>query len=134
MSKYFSSLTKSKAAEWTLRIASAGAFTGHGIFALQGKESWFGYFYPFGITTDETIIALLFIIGVVDIILALHVLIRPIRAGLLWMAIWGLWTAILRPIAGDPIWDFVERLANAGAPLALLFLMGWPKSLKDWFR
>ena len=30
----------------------------------------------------------------------------------------------------DPIWDFVERWANWGAPLALLLLLGWPKNLK----
>jgi hypothetical protein len=38
------------------------------------------------------------------------------------------------PIGPDPIWDFVERSANWGAPLALLFLIGWPRSLKEWFR
>jgi len=45
------------------------------------------------------------------------------RIPLLWMVFWGFWTALLRPIVGMPIWDFVERWANWGAPLALYFLL-----------
>ena len=73
-------------------------------------------------------------VGVMDIILAILVLLKPVRLALLYMAFWGLWTALLRPIVGEPIWDFVERWANWGAPLALLLLIGWPKSVKEWFR
>jgi hypothetical protein len=74
-----------------------------------------------------------FAIGVLG--LAVLVLIKPLRAPLFWMFLWGVWTALLRPIAGEPIWDFIERFANWGAPLALFFLIGrWPKSLKEWFR
>ena len=42
-------------------------------------------------------------------------------------------TALARPIAGDPIWDFVERTANWATPLALLYLRGLPKNLKEFF-
>lgn len=124
-----------KYAEWVLRIAVAGEFVGHGMFALQGKEGWFKYFYAVGITGDETIKTLLLAVGIADLLLALHVLVRPVRVALLWMAIWGFWTALIRwPVGPDPIWDFVERFANWGAPLALLFLYGWPRRLKEWFR
>lgn len=59
-----------------------------------------------------------------DILLALHVLIRPLRIVVLWMAFWGLWTTMIRwPFGPDPVWDFIERWANWGAPLALAFLM-----------
>jgi hypothetical protein len=37
------------------------------------------------------------------------------------------------PLGPDPAWDFVERWANWGAPLALFLLAGWPKSWKEWF-
>lgn len=122
-------------AMWVLRIATAGSFFGHGMFALQGKESWFKYFYSVGINNPETITTFLFWVGILDIALAILVLIKPIRIALLWMAIWGLWTAMIRwPVGPDPIWDFVERWANWGAPLALLLLIGWPKSLREWFR
>lgn len=120
---------------WVLRIATAGSFFGHGMFALQGKESWFKYFYSVGINNPETITTLLLWVGILDIALAILVLLKPIRAALLWMAVWGLWTAMIRwPVGPDPVWDFVERWANWGAPLALLLLMGWPRSFKEWFR
>lgn len=122
-----------KKAEWILRIAVAGEFIGHGTFALQAKQGWIPYFVSVGIS-PETAVDLLPLIGALDIILAVLVLIRPIRIALLWMALWGFWTALLRPIAGEPIWDFVERFSNWGAPLALLMLRGWPASFKEWWK
>jgi hypothetical protein len=112
-------------AQWILRIAVAGEFIGHGVFALQGKEGWFKYFYPFGIFDEQTIVKILLIVGIVDLLLAIHVLVRPVRALVLWMALWGLFTAMIRwPFGPDPVWDFVERWANWGAPLALYFTLG----------
>ncbi|HCA67575.1 MAG: hypothetical protein UW39_C0032G0019 [Parcubacteria group bacterium GW2011_GWC2_44_17] len=122
-----------KKAIWVLRIAVAGEFVGHGVFALQVKEGWIKYFTALGLSPAFAQSALP-LIGAVDIILAFLILIKPIRIVLLWMALWGLWTAILRPIGGDPIWDFVERSANWGAPLAILILRGFPKTLKEWFQ
>lgn len=126
---------KNKKVEWILKIGVFGVFLGHGVFALQGKESWFKYFEIFGFTDPETITTLLFLIGVMDITLAILVLVKPIKIALLWMAFWGLWTALIRwPLGPDPIWDFSERWANWSAPLALLFVVGWPKSIKEWFK
>ena len=123
-----------KLIELVLRIAVAGEFIGHGVFALQGKAQWVGWFSKFGVTDPGLSARLLFFVGLLDIALAALVLIKPIRLALLWMTFWGLWTALLRPIVGEPVWDFVERWANWGAPLALLLLIGWPKMLRDWFR
>ena len=119
---------------WVLRIAVAGEFIGHGVFALQGKQDWIGWFAKFGISDPGTATQLLFILGIIDIALAILVLIKPIRVALLWMVFWGFWTALLRPIVGMPIWDFVERWAHWGAPFALLLLIGWPKTFKEWFK
>jgi len=128
-------IMNTKLVSWVLRIAVAGEFLGHGAFALQGKEGWFKYFTPFGITNAETIVSILFIVGLMDILLAVFVLIKPVRIFLLWMAFWGLWTALLRwPIGPDPVWDFFERWANWGAPLALLLFLGLPQNWKEWFR
>ncbi len=69
-----------------------------------------------------------------DILLAILILFRPVRIVLLWMALWGFWTALIRPLVGMPIGDFIERWANWGAPLALLVMLGWPKSVREWFR
>ncbi|MBI4122856.1 MAG: DoxX family membrane protein [Parcubacteria group bacterium] len=123
-----------KIAEWVLRVAVAGEFIGHGVFALQGKKDWVAWFAQFGVADANLATQLLFIVGAMDIALAVLVLIRPVRAALLWMAFWGFWTAFIRPLVGMPVWDFVERWANWGAPLALLLLLGLPKRWKDWLR
>ena len=123
-----------KTVEWVLRISVAGEFIGHGVFAIQGKKDWVGWFSQFGVSDPGAATQLLLIIGVLDIAFAILVLIRPVRLVLLWMVFWGFWTALLRPIVGMPVWDFVERSANWGAPLALLLLIGWPRTLKEWFR
>ncbi|OGY64589.1 MAG: hypothetical protein A3I89_02730 [Candidatus Harrisonbacteria bacterium RIFCSPLOWO2_02_FULL_41_11] len=120
--------------EWVLRIAVAGEFIGHGVFAIQGKKDWIGWFANFGVSDAGTATALLFWVGVIDVFLAILVLTRPVRLALLWMTFWGFWTALLRPLVGMPIWDFVERSANWGAPLALLFLIGWPKNWREWIN
>tara|TARA_Y100000310_G_C20696333_1_gene825989 strand:+ start:1200 stop:1583 length:384 start_codon:yes stop_codon:yes gene_type:complete len=120
-------------AEWALRIAIFGSFLGHGVFALQGKESWIPYFTSVGIS-ESMAASLLPLIGGLDIIVAVLALFYPLRIVLAWAAFWGFLTALIRPISGEPIWDFVERWANWGAPLALLYLKGIPKKLKDWLK
>ncbi|HSD12907.1 MAG TPA: hypothetical protein VLC10_05085 [Patescibacteria group bacterium] len=118
--------------EWLLRIAVCGEFIGHGVFAIQGKAEWVGWVdRMLGVGTASAT-QMLMLIGLFDIIIALLILLRPVRAALLWAAFWGLWTALLRPLMGLPIWDFVERTANWGAPLALLMMRGWPKKGIDW--
>ena len=123
-----------KYAEWVLRIAVAGEFIGHGVFALQGKAQWIVWFAKFGVADAALAAQLLFLVGLLDVLLGLLILVRPVRLVLLWMVFWGFWTALVRPLVGEPIWDFVERWANWGAPLALLLLRGWPKSVREWFR
>jgi len=107
---------------------------GHGVFALQGRQAWIDWFSIFGISDASIAAQILFFVGLTDVLLAVLILIRPVRLALLWMAFWGFWTALMRPIAGDSIFEFVERWANWGAPLALLLLVGWPKSFREWFR
>ena len=122
-----------KLIEWILRIAVAGEFLGHGVFALQGKKAWIDWISQLTGAEISTAATLLTLIGLMDLLVALIVLVRPIRAIILWAAFWGFWTALVRPLVGEPIWDFVERWANWGAPLALLLVIGWPKNWKEWF-
>lgn len=121
-----------KTAEWILRIGVFGAFLGHGIFALGVKQGWIPLITAFGFS-EATATTMLPLIGIMDIIVAFMALIWPIRIVLIWATFWAFSTALARPIAGDPIWDFVERTANWAAPLALLVLQGVPKKLKDIF-
>lgn len=127
-------MNNTKLIEWVLRIAVAGEFIGHGTLAVQGKKEWIGWFAQFGVADAGAAAQLLLFIGALDIMLAILVLIKPVRLALLWMVFWGFWTALIRPLVGMPIWDFVERSANWGAPLALLLLMGWPKTFKEWLK
>lgn len=122
----------SRAIEWILRVAVAGEFIGHGVFSLQHKAGWFEYYASVGIG-EPTAATLMTLVGLLDLFVAVVVLVRPVRLFLLWAVFWAFLTALIRPIAGEPFWDFVERFANIGAPLALLYLVGLPKTVKEWF-
>lgn len=124
----------SKLIQWVLRIAVAGEFIGHGVFALQGKQQWIGWVSQLTGVSTSFATTFIFVVGCVDILIALIVLLKPIQAVLLWAAFWGFWTALVRPLAGEPMWDFIERWANWGAPLALLLLRGWPRSIRKWLE
>lgn len=116
-----------KKIEWILRIGVAGEFLGHGVLAIMGKQDWINWINQ--LTGIETSMAttLLLIVGVMDVLLAIIVLVKPIRPILLWMAFWGLFTAFIRPLVNDfsfTSWlDFIERFANWAAPLALYYLL-----------
>lgn len=116
-------MSNTQKAIWALRIGVAGEFLGHGILALQGKADWIGWFAQFGITNQDTAAMLLMLVGIADVTVALVVLFKPVKPVLLWAIFWGFTTALIRPIIGQPIWDFIERFANWGAPLALYFLI-----------
>ena len=114
-------MTNEKKAEWLLRIGVAGEFAGHGAFALQGKADWIKWTQQLSGMDASMATTFIFVVGVVDVLLAILILVKPIRPLLLWMAFWGFWTALVRPLVGLPIWDFIERWANWAAPLALFY-------------
>lgn len=115
-----------------LRIGISATFIGHGMFAYYIKESWTLYLMTVGFS-KETAIFLMPWIGILDFSVALIILLYPLRIVVFWAFIWTLATALIRPISGEPIWDFVERASNWTVPLVLLILQGVPKRLKDWF-
>lgn len=123
---------ENKKIEWILRIVVFMEFLGHGIFALQGKEEWIGWIQQVIKVSPEMAATLLHWVGIMDVVVAIIVLIRPLPVIVLWACLWGLWTALLRPIVGKSIWDFVERAANWGAPLVLLLILDFPKNWKGW--
>jgi hypothetical protein len=108
---------------FTLRMASAMCFFGHGAFGMITKPIWCNYFGVFGIGQDLAY-HLMPVVGTVDILLGLSLLLYPTRAVLIWLVAWGSFTALLRPLSGESIGEFVERAGNYGAPLALLLLSG----------
>jgi uncharacterized membrane protein YphA (DoxX/SURF4 family) len=108
---------------YTLRIASAMCFFGHGAFGFITKPIWCNYFAVAGIGHDLAY-RLMPLVGTIDILLGLCLLVYPVRAVALWLVCWGLLTASLRPISGEPFAELIERTGNFGAPLALLLLSG----------
>lgn len=116
-------MNNQKIIQWILRIAVAGEFIGHGVFALQGKKQWIDWIGQITGAQNELAVKLLFIVGITDLLVAMIIFFKPIKPVLLWAAFWGFWTALVRPLVGEPIWDFVERFANWGAPLALYFIL-----------
>lgn len=116
-------MKNTKKIEWVLRLAVFGEFLGHGVLALQGKTAWIGWIGQLTGVSTQLATQLLFFIGLIDLLVAVTVLIKPLKPVLIWAAIWGFWTALLRPIVGEAIWDFIERWTNWGAPLALFFLL-----------
>lgn len=114
-------MTDDKKVEWLLRVGVAGEFAGHGFLAIGGKTDWVGWISKMIHVDTATATTLLLLIGAFDVIVAIIVLVKPIKPVLLWAAFWGFWTALIRPIMGVGWLDFVERSANWAAPLALYF-------------
>src|SRR5229473_1698664 len=117
---------------WMLRVACAAEFVGHGAFGIMTKAAWVPYFGVVGIP-PELAWKLMPAIGTVDITVGIVVgLIRPARVLLLYMSTWGLLTATIRPLAGEPIWEFVERVPNWAIPLIFLLIRGFGCSKREW--
>ncbi len=115
---------------WLLRVAAGLEFIGHGAFGVITKAAWVPYFEVAGIP-ERWAYRLMPVVGSVDIFLGFLVLLKPPRIVLLYMAVGGLWTALLRPLSGESGWETVERAPNYLVPLALLYLRGLPRSWRE---
>ena len=122
-----------EAARLVLQLGASATFLGHGWFAITKKAAWVPFITVWGFS-ESTALQLMPVVGVIDIMLAVLVLLRPVRGVLLWMTFWGLFTAALRPLTGLHFMDFVERGANWATPLALLLMRGTPRHWRDLFR
>jgi hypothetical protein len=118
---------------WCLRIGAAACFIGHGAFGIITKAGWLPYFAVAGIPPDVAY-ALMPVVGTVDIMMGIAVLVSPRPFVLLYMTVWALLTALLRPLAGETVFETMERAGNYGVPLALLLLVGWPGNRRGWFH
>ncbi|MFT3700963.1 MAG: hypothetical protein QM802_01225 [Agriterribacter sp.] len=122
-------LTLPEKLHYTLRIASAMCFIGHGAFGIITKQVWCNYFAVFGIE-QKLAYTLMPVVGMVDILLGIILIFYPVRAVAAWLVGWGLLTAMLRPLSGEPFAEFIERAGNYGAPFIFLVLHG---TTKNWF-
>jgi hypothetical protein len=105
---------------------------GHGAFGVLTKKGWVPYFAVYGIP-EPWAWKLMPLVGSVDIALGLLALVAPIRAALLYMACWGFFTATLRPLAGEGLWEFFERSYNFGIPFLMLWVHGFGTTTRSWF-
>lgn len=139
-------LETSSVVEKALRISVAACFVGHGAFGFITKAAWVPYFSIVGIPEDLAW-QLMPVVGAIDIITGLLILLIPTRAALYWALAWTVWTALARPLSGEPWFEFLERAGNYGVPLAWLLAVGcsgplisrlpspWPLMTEpDWRR
>jgi len=108
-------------------------FIGHGAFGIRTKAAWVAYFTVLGIG-ETTAFRMMPIVGTNDIFMGIFALLSPCRIVLAWMAVWALFTSVLRPLAGEPFWEAIERAGNYGVPLAFLVMSGWARSWREWFE
>lgn len=114
-------MTNNKKVEWLLRVGVAGEFLGHGLLGIGQKADWIKWIIQLIHVDQTTATTLIVLVGVMDVIVAAIVLLKPIHPVLLWAAFWGFWTALVRPLVGVGWLDFIERFANWAAPLALYY-------------
>ena len=120
-----------KVVQLILRIGVFGTFLGHGLMAIGVKSKWISYLMTVGFSRGQAINIMPFI-GYLDLVVAFWVLIKPNKYVVMWAIIWTFSTALMRPLSGEPILEFVERAANWAAPLALyvmLYSPAWSKKL-----
>ena len=122
-----------KISEWILRVAVFGTFIGHGSLALGIKENWIPLITAFGFSGEFAKTVMPFI-GLLDFVVAFLILLWPVRIVLLWAIVWTFAAGLSRVVAGEAIWEFVERFAQWGSPLALLVMHGLPETSKDLFK
>ena len=117
---------------WLFRMFIMWEFVGHGAFGVITKPEWTAFFAVVGIG-EEWSYRLMPLVGGFDILMGFSVLFFPTRGVLAWMAIWGVWTALLRPLSGTSWTEFFERAYNYGYPFACLYFAGFATNLKGWF-
>lgn len=118
---------------WLFRLGVVMEFVGHGACGVHTKAGWLPFFKVFAIP-EPLAYSLMPWVGWMDITLGLTTLLAPKRAVLLYMAVWGCFTALLRPAAGQGGWEFIERAYNYGVPLIFLLLHGIPNDRRGWFE
>lgn len=118
---------------WILRLSVFGTFLGHGIFAYGIKPNWIPLLTVYGFS-KESAVSIMPWIGILDIVVALMALIKPLKIVLLWAVLWAFATAVTRIIAGEQIWEFVERTGNWFPAVALLLLNGKPDSWRSLLK
>ena len=108
-------------------------FVGHGAWGVITKAAWVPYFGVFGVS-ERTAYQLMPVVGTMDITLGVIGFMTPRRWALAYGAFWGLFTALLRPAAGESWWEVLDRGGNILGPFTFLMLSGFPRAARDWWE
>jgi hypothetical protein len=122
---------------WLLRLATAGAFIGHGAYgAIMEKAGWYPFLEQLGFDKAAADAHNLVIgVGAFEMALGVLALLMPLRALLVLLFVWKMGSEFIwYPLTDKPAWEFVERWSNYTAPLALLLVRGQPRTPREWFR
>jgi len=119
--------TKLNPIEFIARLGVFGTFMGHGIVAIGVNPKWIPLLTSFGFSGEQAVF-LMPLIGILDIIVAMIILIYPIKVVLYWAVFWAILTALSRPISGESFLEFFERSSNWGLPLVLLMMKYYKKN------
>ena len=106
---------------WILRTTTAALLVGHDGFGafMHNKPEWSGYMATVGVGADTiSQFSLVEVIGWFEIAIGLVILAWPWAGLLLFVVVWKLGTEWLRLLAGEPMWEFIEREGSYAAPLA----------------
>jgi hypothetical protein len=120
-------ISREYAAYWLLRGGAALCFIGHGAFGFITKAAWVEYFAVVGIP-QAWAWRLMPLVGTVDVLAGMAVLFAPRGLPLVYMAVWATWTALLRPLSGESVFEALERAGNYGVPLALMTITAMQRS------
>jgi hypothetical protein len=132
MNYFFQTIRNLSTLECIARIGIFGTFFGHGIVAFGINIKWISLITAFGFS-DQQALTLMPYIGIADILVAVSILLFPIRIVILWAFVWAFLTSLSRPLSGLPVVEFIERASNWAFPLALLIIQGFPKTMNDLF-
>jgi len=108
---------------WTLQIAIALLFIGHGGFAaVQQKQVLLDHWASVGVPMEAQALR---IMGLIEIIAGVMVLLINSRWYVLSLALWKVATELLYPLAGRgvDVWEWVERGGDYLGPYALLWAL-----------
>ncbi|UJR08526.1 hypothetical protein I4U23_012789 [Adineta vaga] len=105
-----------------LRLSVFGTFFGHGCLAVRFAPGWLPYLRVVAIG-DQWARRFMPLIGLMDIIIGFVCLFMDCCPLIYcWAFVWALSTALIRPLAGESIFGFIERTGNFLPALALLWI------------
>ncbi len=116
-----------------LRFVLGCTFLGHGLLALSSNAAWFRFYEAFGLSVPCAR-ATMPLVGFVDLVVVVLLGLWPALPVLLWCAAWTVFTAALRPIAGDDVGELLVRAMNFGPAVALIIVnrRGSTTVLQTW--